>query len=65
MAFYGMCPFWVEESLYKLTMKCEIGNIEFRDKKARRMIVYPYCSGNYKECSFYKAQMKDAEKNGE
>ena len=65
LPLYGLCPFWEEESTYKLTMKCGIGDIVFNDKKLRRLIVYPYCAGNYKECSFYKAQMKDAEKNGE
>ena len=62
LPLYGVCPFWEGESVYKLEMKCGIGEIKFKDKKMRRMIAYPYCSGNYKECSFYKQLMKDADK---
>lgn len=62
MPLYGACPFWEEENAYKLTMKCGVGDIAFNDKKMRRLIVYPYCAGNYKECSFYKAQIAELSK---
>ena len=65
MPLYGACPFWKGESQYRLTMKCEIGDIVFKDKYARRSIVYSCCAGNYKECSFYKAQMKIIESKDE
>lgn len=65
-----ICPFFKGEPK-KLKLRCEIGNLKFPDKQARRFLVYGYCAHptNYTECTFYKLLMdyydrKESEENG-
>lgn len=62
MPHYGLCPYWIDEGgKDMLITRCAIGEIRFFDKKRRRLIAFGYCSGNWKECSIYKALAEAAE----
>lgn len=58
MPHYGLCPYWEEESRDRLQMKCRAGVIKFPDLHIRRLVVFPYCSGRFIDCSIYKALAK-------
>lgn len=55
MPHYGTCPYWIGESRDLLETRCEAGVIKFKDLNMRRLVVFPLCSGNWRECGIYKA----------
>lgn len=58
MPYYGECPYWEDESRDRLTMRCRVGEIRFPDLKCRRLVAFGMCSGDWKNCSLYRALVK-------